>query len=93
MKSLQPATMETHAEVASDILDIKTGGKIREYVALALEKLKSKGNVEFVAKNKAMTKAITVVEIVKRNVEGLQQETQISRCGDSDAQIRIKLSS
>ncbi|KAJ8662861.1 hypothetical protein O0I10_001037 [Lichtheimia ornata] len=53
-------------------------GKITRYVDVGLQKFKTKSDIVIVGKGPTINKAVTVVEIIKRKMEGsLHQYTQL----------------
>ncbi|ACO62528.1 predicted protein, partial [Micromonas commoda] len=62
-----------------DEVRVTTGGKIRDVVEYSLARLEdaSQGRVTLAGVGKAITKVITVAEILKRRVAGLHQRTSL----------------
>lgn len=62
------------------VVRVKPAGKISGYISYSSEQLADpqKGRVHLVARDKAIGKAISVAEILKRKVNGLHQQTTLS---------------
>ncbi|CAO3697292.1 unnamed protein product [Umbelopsis ramanniana] len=63
---------------ADNEIIISTSGKINRYVTVGLELLEKNGTIVVVGSGKAVSKTVSVAEIIKRKMDGsLHQYTQI----------------
>ena len=72
MSDLKPSQGETEIRV-------RTGGKISGYVSFALDCFQQRNatSITITGYGKSIYKAVTVAEIVKRKISGLQQRNEI----------------
>ena len=78
-RSIQGVEEElTEGETPLAEVRVSPHGQIKEYVSAAMRLLEAtSGSITVVGRGKAISRAVTVVEIVKRRVPGLHQHTSI----------------
>jgi DNA-binding protein Alba len=77
---------KTETEIQENEIRITTQGKMRNYITYATNLFQQKGSSEVVLKamGRAINKAVTIAEIIKRRIQNLHQNTVINSTDITD---------
>ncbi|CAM8939945.1 unnamed protein product [Rhodiola kirilowii] len=74
------------SEIAENEIRITSQGRMRSYITYAMTLLQEKGcdDIVFKAIGRAINKTVTIVELIKRRITGLHQNTSVGSTDITD---------